>query len=123
MSDLVKRLRTWVHAVRAVPVGDLLDEAADEIERLRKHSSTTLAAAAANLLERIDSSQRTLIFEQEAEIARLRLTDAEREAVLDAALAYESDPDEWECAKIAATLRGLLDRLGVTEPMTKRKRA
>jgi hypothetical protein len=33
------------------------------------------------LLERIDSSQRTLIFEQEAEIARLRLTDAEREAI------------------------------------------
>ena len=35
MSDLVTRLRTWVHAVHAVPVSDLLEEAADEIERLR----------------------------------------------------------------------------------------
>lgn len=73
MTDIVTRLRTWVHAVDALPASDLMDEAASEI-------------------------------------ARLRLTDAEREAVLDAALAYESDPDEWECAKIAATLRGLLER-------------
>jgi hypothetical protein len=35
MKDIVTRLRTWVHAVHAVPVSDLLDEAADEIERLR----------------------------------------------------------------------------------------
>ena len=32
MRNLVTRLRTWVHAPNAVPVGDLLDEAADEIE-------------------------------------------------------------------------------------------
>jgi hypothetical protein len=33
-EDLVRRLRTWVHAVDAVPVSDLMDEAAAEIERL-----------------------------------------------------------------------------------------
>ena len=35
MKDLVTRLRTWVHAVDAVPASDLMDQAADEIERLR----------------------------------------------------------------------------------------
>lgn len=35
MADIVTRLRTWVHAVDAVPASDLMDEAADLIERLR----------------------------------------------------------------------------------------
>ena len=35
MSDIVSRLRTWVHGRDASPVGDLLDEAADEIEGIR----------------------------------------------------------------------------------------
>lgn len=35
MSDIVTRLRTWVHGRTAAPVGDLLDEAADEIESIR----------------------------------------------------------------------------------------
>lgn len=35
MSDIVQRLRTWTHSVHAVPVSDMLDEAADEIDRLR----------------------------------------------------------------------------------------
>ncbi len=34
MSDIVTRLRNWVHAVDAVSASDLMDEAADEIERL-----------------------------------------------------------------------------------------
>ena len=72
MTDIVTRLRTWVHAVDAVPASDLMDEAADEI-------------------------------------ARLRLTDAEREAIADAADRYaEVTP---ESAETAATLRGLLERL------------
>ena len=36
MSDIVVRLRRWVHAVDAVPASDLMDEAATEIERLRE---------------------------------------------------------------------------------------
>ena len=39
MSDLVTRLRTWVHSVDAVPASDLMDEAADEIAILRADNS------------------------------------------------------------------------------------
>lgn len=120
MSDLVKRLRTWVHAVHAVPVGDLLDEAADEMERMT--GEVDRLNAEVSILIRECQNQKNLLVNGPAPAADgvdwptsgpgAVLTDAEREAVLDAALAYESDPDEWECAKIAATLRGLLDRLG-----------
>ena len=34
-ADLVNRLRTWTFATDAVPASDLMDEAADEIARLR----------------------------------------------------------------------------------------
>ena len=61
------------------------------------------------------------------------LSDAERRAVVAAAeLAEETveELDDGDCqasalhyAQIAATLRGLLERLGVTESMTKEKRA
>jgi hypothetical protein len=46
------------------------------------------------------------------EIKRLRLTDAEREAIAEAAGAYNDNDDDEECAKIAATLHGILKRLG-----------
>jgi hypothetical protein len=69
--------------------------------------------------------------EQAAEIARLRsqlcpyvvgrttlhcsltpftLTDAEREAIAEAVGAYNDNDDDEECARIAATLHGLLKR-------------
>jgi uncharacterized small protein (DUF1192 family) len=52
--------------------------------------------------------QRDRIAALEEEIARLRLTDAEREAIADAADRYaEITP---ESAETAATLRGLLER-------------
>jgi hypothetical protein len=35
VTDIVTRLRRWTHAVDAAPASDLMDEAADEIERLR----------------------------------------------------------------------------------------
>jgi hypothetical protein len=44
------------------------------------------------------------------EIARLRLTDAEREAVENCIYASERIGDDWS-DKQAATLRGLLERL------------
>jgi hypothetical protein len=34
VTDIVTRLRRWTHAVDAAPASDLMDEAADEIERL-----------------------------------------------------------------------------------------
>ena len=39
MTDIVTRLRSWVHTVKAVPASDLMDDAADEIERLRRQVS------------------------------------------------------------------------------------
>jgi hypothetical protein len=50
--------------------------------------------------------------EYREEIARLRLTDAEREAIREAVGAYNDKDNHEECAKIAATLQGILKRLG-----------
>jgi hypothetical protein len=36
MTDIAERLRTWCHHPRAASAQDLMDEAADEIERLRE---------------------------------------------------------------------------------------
>ena len=44
------------------------------------------------------------------EIARLRLTDKEREAIQTAMNAYGENNDDRECAIIEATLWGLLER-------------
>jgi hypothetical protein len=62
-----------------------MDEAADEIERLRRQVSLQ---------------------------QNLTLTDEEREAIAEAAGAYNDNDDDEECARIAATLHGLLKRLG-----------
>jgi hypothetical protein len=51
MKDLVTRLRTWVHAVDAVPASDLMDAAANEITLLRGYRDAAEAGAAlANLV-------------------------------------------------------------------------
>ena len=76
-------------------------------------------------------SQSGELFEDAAtEIAHLRLTDAEREAVERAAqwmVQLAKDRGEIHSAGYfvddAATLRGLLERTGVTEAMPKEKRA
>ena len=69
----------------------------DIVQRLRGLQSVHLARLHAIMEEAAD------------EIGRLRLTDAEREAVADAADRYaEITP---ESAETAATLRGLLERL------------
>lgn len=87
---------------------DLLKNRVAELERWREQ----LAAADQCASElRNGASPYTGGISPAAEI-KPTLTNAEREAVLDAALAYEGDPDEWECEKIARTLRGLLKRLG-----------
>jgi hypothetical protein len=44
------------------------------------------------------------------QVADMRLTDAEREAICQAATAYDGNDDDEQCAEIAATLRGLLER-------------
>jgi len=79
MSDLVTRLRRWTHDANAVPAGDLMDEAA-------------------------------------AEIDRLRLTDAEREAIQWASDTLcvgwgDLTPDDKDrCRTAADTLRRMLER-------------
>jgi hypothetical protein len=50
------------------------------------------------------------IAELEEQAASLRLTDAEREAIAEAVGAYNDNDDDEECARIAATLHGLLKR-------------
>lgn len=52
MSDIVTRLRRWTHAVDAAPASDLMDEAADEITRLRLTDAERPAVeAAARIIE------------------------------------------------------------------------
>jgi len=52
-----------------------------------------------------------LLNEAADEIERRTLTDAEREAIREAVGAYNDNDDDEDCAKIAATLHGLLKRL------------
>jgi hypothetical protein len=89
MNDIVERLRNWrtVHLAR---LHLLMEEAADEMERLRLLSETGDCPAPDNAAN--------------GDI----LTDEEREAVEVAAAAYADDHGE----RFAATLRALLERLG-----------
>jgi hypothetical protein len=65
MTDIVERLRTWCHSPDHLAIKDLLDEAARSITDWRLEADVHRKRAAAAV----------------AEIARLRLTDAEREAI------------------------------------------
>ena len=58
----------------------------------------------------LEAEQVAKIKSLEEEIARLRLTDAEREAIETSMNAYGSDNANPECAAIEATLWGLLER-------------
>lgn len=104
--DLVERLRRWVVATDAVPASDLMDEAADEIARLREairrlaDQDATLSVQGGNV-----------IVEMECQVlSQKNLTDEEREAVAYAV----SELDHWthgsEVIEIANTLRKLLER-------------
>ena len=88
-NDLVQRLRDRAYGCK-VP-DPLVEEAADEIERLRPAYATAVQRLA-------------------SEITRLRLTDAEREAVESAIWDYEQNDDDEDCARIVSTLRGVLER-------------
>jgi len=97
MTDIVKRLRTWCHAVDAESAQDLMDEAAAEIERLRNgracpHVRGTVTQHCA---------------------LNFTLTDEEREAIEEAAMSLDGTHslDYMRRARRAATLRSLLERL------------
>ena len=79
----------------------VLKEAAAEIERLRAavrllaDQDATLSVCDGTVTVSMDGT----------------LTDAEREAIREAVGAYNDNDDDEECARIAATLHGLLERL------------
>jgi hypothetical protein len=88
MTDIVKRLRTWCHAVDAESAQDLMDEAGAEIDRLRN-------GAACPHVRGTVTQHCSLNF---------TLTDEEREAI-ELALSKRLDLDA------IYTLRKLLERL------------
>jgi len=89
MTDIVTRLRRWVHAVDSVSASDLMDEAADEIERLRKAPCPYVVGTTT----------------QYCSLTPPTLTDEERQAIEAAA-----DFIDAKSYASAATLRSLLER-------------
>ena len=123
MSDIVQRLRNWrtVHLAR---LHLLMEEAADEMERLSRTGSNDaktgddatechdqgVKCPERDRLEELRAAADQADSEYREEIARLRLTDAEREAVKRAAVAYELLPTVG-AKQVSATLCDLLARL------------
>jgi hypothetical protein len=97
VSDIVERLRNW-RSVHLARLHLLMEEAADEMERLSRTGSNDA---------KTDDDAAESPWQGKKVPERDRLTDAEREAVEVAAAAYADDHGE----RFAATLRGLLERL------------
>lgn len=115
MSDITIRLRTWLKAVDAVPAIDLMDEAANEIARLRGDAEVARLRmeAAQGEIDRLRlelSVQKACTVAGREEIARLRaktLFPKERRTLAWAATYVERSTFKNQ----AATLRSLLKRL------------
>lgn len=96
--SLVQRLRDRAYSFK-IP-DPLMEEAANEIERLREairrfsEQDATLSMQGGNVTVTMDAT----------------LTDAEREAIQTAMNAYGENNDDRECEMIEATLRRLLER-------------
>jgi hypothetical protein len=99
-SDICVRLRAEV--VWEADVGALFEEAAREIETLRMalarlaDQDATFSVIGGNMIVDVDA----------------KLADDEQWAIREAIGAYNDNDDDEECARIAATLHGLLKRLG-----------
>ena len=122
MIDIVERLRTWTHSVHAVPVSDVLDEAADEIERLRSAYATAIHCLADNAerLRLTDATPQQDATQSQGSVRGegiLTLTDAEREAVRFCVTASLPETEKLGgvagelCRRHGDTLRALLERL------------
>jgi len=102
-GDIVSRLRNW-RGLHLAHGGDLFEEAADEIESLRKaitglaDQAATLSVCDGNVTVPIDNT----------------LTDAEREAIdwaLEEGVWSYGDPEDWTKAeRLRVFLRGMLER-------------
>jgi hypothetical protein len=77
----------------------MIHRLAAEVARQRNRDFATARVTAAN----------TYLYD---EVVRLRMTADERRAVREAADAYEENNGDADCERIAAALRGLLERLG-----------
>lgn len=114
MRDIVERLRTWTHAVDAVPASDLLDEAAGEIERLREairriaDQDATLSVVSGNVIVEMDAKCPHVVgtTTQYCSLTQFTITDEERKA-LAIGIGILSDAG-WG----TTTLRSMLKRLG-----------
>jgi len=102
MSDIVGRLRKWFKAVNAVSAIDLMDEAANEIERLREairrlaDQDATLAVQGGHVIVTLDAT----------------LTDRERVALNWAIATLDAgEPDAGQNAEAAAVLTEMVERL------------
>jgi len=93
MTDIVTRLVRWAITTDSVPASDLMDEAAAEIERLRKAPSPHFDGTTT----------------QDCSHTPFTLTDEEREAIENCIYASVRIGDDWS-DKQAATLRSLLER-------------
>jgi hypothetical protein len=101
-GDIVSRLRHW-RGLHLAHSGELFEEAAEEIARLRLAVAECLSEKAADWKAACESAESA-----SKEIGRLRLTDAERKAVEWAAWkALRTNPNE---RTRQAALRGLLER-------------
>jgi hypothetical protein len=118
MDDIVYRLRNWVIAVHAPPVSDLMDEAADEIERLRGYRNAAEAdrdiamLAAERLRNGAVESRETVVCPyvvgrttRYCSLTPFTLTDEERAAISWAAGLSDTRPSGCR-----TTLRSLLER-------------
>ena len=85
-ATLVERLRESVRACRAIDRSQLLEEAADEIERLRNNAAAYTDGISASCKSKT-------------------LTDAEQKAITEAS-------DFYVGTRTGVTLRNLLERLG-----------
>ena len=101
MSDIVKRLRAWVHAVDAVSASDLMDEAADEIERLRLSSR-------GDCPEPENAADEDKVFPAQN---MTTLTKHERDVLRDVCRVY-ADEDDVGCNEISFVIDRMLARLG-----------
>ena len=112
MSDLTDRLRRWAISTDAVPASDLMEEAADEIERLRSAYFAAIHRLS-DEIPRLRSQPCPYVTGDTTRFCTLTpftLTDAEREAVERGIQAIGLAPCDEKTLALADTLRGLLER-------------
>jgi hypothetical protein len=104
MTDIVERLRKWANVVPVPPAAQTMQQAAAEIDGLRKairrlvDQDATLSVQGGSVIVTMDAT----------------LTDEEREAIEDAAGICEEHAEEYDgttSSLIADILRNLLARL------------